>query len=126
VQPPAQDGNILIFTVGNIQYLLNGIAYNAVGVPFIDPATDRMMIPLRSLAEATGLDVDWDSATRSVYIYLPSGQTLVLPADQPLPGGMGMPMIVNDRVYIPLRYIMEVLGFAVEWDSANRAAIITW
>jgi len=123
--PPLPTMNTLIFTIGNIQYLLNDSARTSVGVPFIDPATDRMMIPLRTLSEALGVEVEWDSATRSAIIYLPTG-TLVIPVDEMLPDGMGSTMIVNDRAFIPLRFVMYAFNKTVEWDSANRAAVITW
>ena len=120
-----QPQNKLIFTVGNIEYLLNGNARISVGAPFIDVATDRMMIPLRTLSEALGVEVDWDSATRSAIVFLPAG-TLVIPVDEMLPDGMGSTILVNDRAFIPLRFVMYAFDATVEWDSANRAAIITW
>jgi len=123
--PPAATESRLVFTISNIQYMLNGNARTSVGVPFIDPATDRMMIPLRTLAEAMGVEVDWDSATRSAIVFLPTG-TLIIPADEMLPDGMGSAIIVSDRVFIPLRFVMYALNATVEWDSANRAAIISW
>jgi len=123
--PPLPSLNRLIFTVGNIQYVLNDNARTSVGEPFIDPTTDRMMIPLRTLTEAIGANVEWNSATRSAIIDLPTGQ-LILPVDEPLPDGMGIPMLVNDRAFIPLRFVMYAFNKTVEWDSANRAAIISW
>ena len=123
VPPPSV--NRLIFTIGHIEYLLNGQPRTGVGAPFIDPATDRMMIPLRTLAEALGVEVEWESATRSALVHLPTG-TLVIPADAMLPDGMGSAMIVNDRVFIPLRFVMYAFDADVQWDSANRAAVITW
>ena len=118
--------NTLIFTTGNIVYLRNQQAMqNAVAAPFIDPETDRMMVPLRTLAEALGIAVDWYDDTRSALIFLPDG-TIVLPVDEQLPDGMGMPMIVNDRTFIPLRFVMYAFGATVEWDGENYAAIIIW
>ncbi|MCL2286950.1 MAG: stalk domain-containing protein [Firmicutes bacterium] len=117
--------NTLIFTVGSLEYTLNDTRRISVGAPFIDTATDRMMIPLRTLSEALGLEVDWDSATRSAIIFLPAG-TLVIPVDEMLPDNMGTAIIVNDRAFIPLRFVMYAFEAAVEWDSANRAAHISW
>ena len=118
--------NRLIFTVGNLEYLLNGQPRTGLGAPFIDPATNRMMISLRTLAEAIGVEVEWDSATRSAILHLSTG-VLVVPVDEMLPNNMGSTMIVNNRVFVPLRFIMYyAFDAAVEWDSLNRAAIITW
>lgn len=35
------------------------------------------------------------------------------------------PQIINGRTMIPLRSIAEALGAKVEWDSQNRAVIVT-
>jgi len=123
--PPPASMNKLIFTVGRIEYLLNAQSRIGVGAPFIDPTSDRMMVPLRTLVEATGANVEWDSNARSAMLHLPTG-TLTLPVNAPLPDGMGMPMLVNDRAFVPLRFILYALNKTVEWDSANRAAVITW
>jgi len=125
--PPAPTllHNILIFTDGNNRYSLNARSSEAAGKPFIEPATGRMMIPLRSVSEALGVDVEWDSANRAAIIYLPTG-TLVLPINKMLPNNMGMPLIVGSRVFVPARFVMYAFNAHVEWDSANRAAIITW
>jgi len=122
--PPAQLSiNRLIFTKGTTQYLLNNQPRTSIGAPFIDPATNRMMIPLRTMAEATGATAEWCNDTRSALIHLPTG-TLTLPAGQQLLDGMGIPVMLNDRVFIPLRFVMYAFNATVEWDSANRAAII--
>ena len=106
--------------------MLGGQTFTSVGAPFIDPATDRMMIPLRTLAEATGATATWDDVNRTAIIGLPDGSQLILPMGQPLPDGMGMPMMVGDRVFVPLRFAMDAMGKTVIWDSVNRAGIITW
>jgi len=123
--PPVVTVNTLIFTVGSQLYLLNGQSRTGVGAAFIDHATDRMMVPLRTLAEALGVEVEWDSATRSALIHLPTG-TISIPADDMLPDGMGSTIIVSDRVFVPLRFVMYAFNATVEWDSANRAAVISW
>ena len=122
---PPQVVNRLIFTVGDARYSLNNRFYTAVGSPFIDPATNRMMVPLHTIAEATDTVVEWYDNTRSVIIYLPTG-VLMLPIYEPLPDGMGMPMMIDGRVFVPLRFVMDVLGKTVTWDSENRTGIIAW
>ena len=123
--PTPMQLNHLVFTVGNIEYLLNNDVRTSVGAPFIDPSTDRMMIPLRTLSEALDINVDWHSATRSAHIFLSTG-TLIIPADDMLPDGMGSTIIVEDRIIIPLRFVMYAFDATVEWDGPNRAAIISW
>jgi hypothetical protein len=114
----------IIFTADNPQFTVDGQQRTSQGTPFIDPATNRMMVPLRTLVEATGQTVEWDSANRAALIHLPTG-TLTIPAGELLPDGMGTVIIVGDRVFIPLRFVMYAFDATVEWDSANRGAIIT-
>jgi len=115
----------LIFTAGQINFLLDGETHTAVGAPFLDPATDRMMIPLRTVAEAIDANVRWDDDTRSAVIYLPD-EILTIPVDIPLPDGMGSTIIVYDRAFVPLRFVMEALDANAEWYEPNLQAIISF
>ena len=115
----------LIFTAGQVEFLFHGMPRTAVGAPFLDPATDRMMVPLRTVAESTGVEVRWDYDTRSAVIYLPD-ETLVIPVDIPLPDGMGSAMLVNDRTFVPLRFVMEAFGADAQWYEPNLQAIISF
>jgi len=115
----------LIFTVGQSEFLVHGISRQAVGVPFIDPATDRMMIPLRTLAESTGALVEWNDVTRSAEIHFDTG-LMVIPVNVVLGEGLGTAMLVNDRMFVPLRFVMEAMDAVVEWYEPNQQAIISW
>ena len=35
------------------------------------------------------------------------------------------PIILNDRTYVPVRYVAEMLGAMVEWDGTTQQIIIT-
>ena len=124
LSPPPPPNNV-IFTADRTSFILNGIEHESDIAPFIDPVTNRMMAPLRVIVEAFGYEVEWCSETRSALIHLPTGP-LRLPVGEPLPNDMGMPYIINGRMFVPLRFIMEAIGANVEWDSQNRAAIIYW
>ena len=84
-----------------------------------------MMVPLRTLSEALDIQVEWHDATRAAHILLPTG-TLTIPADEMLPEGMGAVIIANDRIFVPLRFVMYAFDADVRWDGDNSAAIITW
>lgn len=123
--PPPGISGALIFTVGTTEYTNLGIAAESVAAPFIDPETDRMMIPLRTVAESLGVAVDWCDDTASAIIFHPDG-TIILPIGGQLPDGMGATMLVNDRTFVPLRFVMYAFGATVEWDYVNRVAVIYW
>ena len=99
-----------------------GIQQTLEASPFIDD-DDRTMVPLRVIAEALDAEVRWSGSTRTVFITR-GGVELRLPIGEPLPGGMGTPVIVNDRTFVPLRYVSEVLGARVRWDGATRSVYL--
>ena len=101
--------------------------------PYLDSSTDRVYMPVRFVSEALGADVEWlqeqqnilinkektmilmHSGSRDVYV---DGQSYTL--DAPL-------RMVNGRNMIPLRFVSETLGAAVEWsaDSSGGRVDIT-
>jgi hypothetical protein len=59
-------------------------------------------VGFRAIAEAFGAEVNWDRATRSVIVTLPSGVTFTfVPADA---GAIN----VDGHIYVPLAYIASV------------------
>jgi len=113
----------LRFVIGSRTFSLNGISRTSDVAPFIDPDYDRAMLPLRVIAENLGAQVSWAYETRTVSIFSDTN-SLSLTIDEPLPNGMGVPVIRNDRTLVPLRYIAEILGAIVYWDEDNRAAYV--
>ena len=94
--------------------------------PFID-ANSRTMVPLRAVADAMKLTVNWDSNVReasfsngSKTIYFPIDNTSARTSDG---GAVQMDtaaVIVNDRTYAPIRYLAEYFGYEVGWDAATQ------
>jgi len=116
----------LRFLIGEATYTRNGATVTDPEglVPFIDPAYDRTMVPLRIIAEALDAKVSWVEETRTVVI-AKDADVLQLPIDAPLPNNMGMPTIVNDRTFVPLAYISIKLRAQVRWDGDAKAVYVT-
>ena len=91
--------------------------------PFIDPVYERTMVPFRVIAEALGADVAWDEATRTVSFIL-NGDEVSLVIDQPLPEGMGVPVIREDRTFVPVRFVAETLGAYIRWSAENAVVYV--
>jgi len=55
-----------VFAAGNpINVTIDGVAVNWIdATPYVD-ANNRTMVPLRSIGEAMGLDVDWDASDKT-------------------------------------------------------------
>ncbi|MCL2420865.1 MAG: copper amine oxidase N-terminal domain-containing protein, partial [Defluviitaleaceae bacterium] len=109
--------------IGETEFSVNGIVVESDLVPFIDPAYNRTMVPLRMVTEALGAQVNWIEEIRTVTIAA-NGQFLSLQVDVSLPDDMGTPMIVNDRTFVPIAYIAQTLGADVRWDGDNGAVYI--
>lgn len=92
---------------------------------------DRTMVPVRALAELIGATVGYDGATRSVTMTR-AGVTIVMTLDSTTAYRNGeafemdvAPCVIDERTYIPARYMAEFFGQTVEWDAAARVVRIT-
>jgi len=101
--------------LGSQTFEINGVSQVLEVAPFIDPATNRTMLPLRLIAETIGATVDWDEPTRTVQVTT-AAATLVIQLDTPLPDGMGNVILQDGRTFVPIRYIAENLGLSVDWN----------
>ena len=98
--------------------------------PYIDPATNRTLVPIRFVMETIEAEVDWYSPEQKVTITKADTKIelwinkiivrvngIQTATDQP-------PVLVQDRTMVPLRFFSEKLGYTVEWDPASRCASI--
>ena len=91
----------------------------------------RVLVPLRGIFEKMGAVVEWNAATRAVRAA--RGTTLVelqigsriarvdgraVTLDVP-------PMVVGGRTLVPLRFISESLGAAVDYRAESRTVLIS-
>ena len=86
--------------------------------PFI--SQDIVMLPLRPIAEVFGLGLEWVAETRTVMINA-ENETFSLVLDSPLPNNMGTPVNIEGHTFVPLGYVVEIVGSIVlfweEYDS---------
>ena len=115
--------HIMRLVIGQYAYTQNGINQVSDAAPFI--VDDRTMIPLRLIAEAMGANVNWDGSTQTATIT--QGTTIItLVIGQPLPNDLGIPIIRNERTFVPLRFVAEALGADIEWDGATQSIEVIW
>ncbi len=101
--------------------------------PFIE--NDRTLVPMRAIFEAVGAVVQWDDDDDTVHaIREKDGElslvSLQINSDTAFVNGeavlLDMPAkLVNDRTFVPLRFVVESLGEKVDWDGDNYSVIIT-
>lgn len=91
---------------------------------------DRVLVPMRSLFEAVGLTVGWDGETGTVTgeneetaITLKIGEKEALVSGQTVT--LDVPaVILNDRTYVPVRFVSESAGLYVEWIGAYKTVSV--
>jgi len=84
---------------------------------------NRTLVPIRAISEALGADVDWNNDTREVTLVADESLTFAIGE---LAVGMDVPaQIVNDRTFVPLRFISEFFGANVDWNEETQTVIIT-
>ena len=101
--------------VNNNKTITNDVAPVIVG--------DRTLVPIRVVTELLGGSAHWDNATRTVTLKI-DGKTMNMTIGKPIPGFGTSAVIMNDRTYVPVRYVMEKLGAEVEWIGATQQIII--
>ena len=111
---------ILRFPIGATNFTDNGVSYTLESAPFIQ--NDRTMVPLRVIGEALGAT---DLAHNAGVITFNIGsQAFTMTIGQELPDNMGIPVIVADRTFVPLAFIINEMGATARWDNEARAAYI--
>jgi hypothetical protein len=98
--------------------------------PFIDN-NGRTLVPLRFISEKMGAEVKWVAdenkiiikrTIKEIILAINSRQVIV---DGEVKGIDTVPIIVNSRTMVPLRFISEVLGCNITWDPEKKRIDIT-
>ena len=112
---------MITFTLGQRVWIFNGANLENDAAPFLSD-DNRTMVPVRVVAEAFGASVNWDNGNQTDYI-AKDGKTLILTVGKELPDNMGAPVLKDDRLFVPVRYIAENFGGEVGWDQS--AGVVT-
>jgi hypothetical protein len=114
-----------------IMVLIDGQELNLhelTGLPFI--LNNRVMVPLRAIAEKLDAELEWIPLPRSIRITKDERNIMVIidklyavvdGENVPLDAAAG---IFGGRTYVPLRFIGEAFGLTVRWDPERRAVIL--
>jgi len=98
---------------------------------------NRILVPLRAIAEALNLDVTWDDTTKSATFedkastkktVFSIGENKYIFVERETSKGVEIDtaaVISNDRIYAPARYLAEAFGYSVVWDENNSIVSIS-
>ncbi|AUG57289.1 copper amine oxidase N-terminal domain-containing protein [Acetivibrio saccincola] len=114
-----------------LRVVVNGSKINFPDAqPFIDE-NGRTQVPVRFVSEALGADVGWDGKTKTVTIEQGKNKiSLVVGKSEYTVNGKTMEMdttvlLLEDRTFVPVRFVSEGLGANVEWNASIRTVYIT-
>ncbi|MDD4664242.1 MAG: stalk domain-containing protein, partial [Caldisericia bacterium] len=110
--------------------------------PFLNAKVNRVFAPIRVVVEAIDGTVEW-VATEQKVIIQKEDMELILIIDTPYaflngnkiwidainennPVHPVVPTIVGGRVFLPLRFIGENVGFMVEWEPNTQGIVLTY
>ena len=126
---------ILKLQIGNKVMLVNDTPLEIDVPPTI--VEGRTLLPIRWVAEPLGAEVGWDGKERKVTVSL-NDTTIELWIGKPLARVNGIekpidpnnprvvPMIINGRTMLPVRFVAENLGADVLWDGATKTVTIIY
>lgn len=125
----------VVLTVCSVSNSFAGIGIKVNNQPLKGEAqpqivNGRTLVPVRTIFEALGANVDWDSDTKTIkakkdnisvvmvisqdYITV-NGETVDMDASA---------MIMGGRTYAPARYVAEAFDYSVDWDSKSKTVLI--
>lgn len=108
---------------------LQFVSNSQTGIPFINPDS-HLMMPVKKTMEAMGATVTYTPETETVRVEKNSrvmiinlrSNTLLIdnkPIDMET-----TPLIKKERVYLPVRYLMEPFGYEVKWLNGSRTVLM--
>lgn len=125
-----EDENVnVLMTLDSEWAMINSEPFKLEQAPII--IGGRTMVPLRFITEALGLVITWEAETRSVLVEKEEVLIrLFIDSHKAEVGGKTIevevpPTILNGRTLVPVRFVSEVLGYAVGWEARTSEVTIT-
>jgi len=123
---------VVILTIGKKEAVVDGKTIFMDVAPYIDPTTNRTLVPLRFISEVFGGEVAWDAQNKTITISI-RGKSIILQVGNlnALVDGTFVkleqpPIIKEGRTMVPLRFVSESLGAQVGWDNTSKTITIVF
>ena len=117
VEMLVEESTLFQLDIRDFIYSVNGALYQLEQVDLIN---NHAMVPLRFVAESLGASVGWIDEIRTITIEI-CDISVSLQVDTPLPNGMGLPLIIDGRTFVPIDYVAFILDIEVRWDEDTQA-----
>lgn len=86
---------------------------------------ERTMVPIRAVVESMGGRVEWDNESQTISICREDNTVeLTINSEKAYINGEeyildAVPVIINSRTFLPVRFVSEGLGFDVGWNEGQ-------
>lgn len=126
------------FAQGDLYLAVDGKKVETDAPCFIE--NNRTLVPVRFIGESLGYNVTWDAGARRVTITNAKADAAAVKIELTIDSNKALvydaageskevaletaAQITKNRTFVPVRFIGESFGTAVDWDAANRVVII--
>ena len=100
---------------------VNDKSYEKDAAPVI--MNDRTLVPIRFVTESLGGEVKWNAETKEVTLVI-DGKEIKMTIGKNLEKYGVAPEIINDRTYVPIRFVADELGSEVNWNEETKEITI--
>lgn len=129
---PDVEKTVITMQIDNPKMTING-AEQAIDAEGTTPVVvnDRTLLPVRAFVEGIGGTVNWDEETQTATLtYNGDEIRLTINSTTAYLNNEAKtldvtPVIINDRTMLPIRFIAESFGFAVDWTQETQTVTIT-
>ncbi len=116
-----EEPTVITMQIGNTDVTVNEKTITNDVAPVI--RNDRTLVPIRVVTETLGGTVDWDDATKTVTLNI-DGKEIKMTIGVVLEKYGVAPTIIDDRTYVPIRFVAEELGAEVQWNEETKVVTI--
>ena len=116
-----EEKTVITMQIGNTDVTVNEDVIKNDVAPVI--RNDRTLVPIRIATETLGGKVDWNDATKEVTLNI-DGKEIKMTIGVILEKYGVAPEIINDRTYVPIRFVAEELGAEVQWNEETKTVTI--
>ena len=109
----------VVMSIGSTKYVVNNNIITGDAAPYVD-SNWRTMVPIRALAEAFDAEVNWNGDKNTVTINFDGDTQIVMTVGEKTYSVNAVdaemdtePVNNGSRVYVPIRFAAEDLGFSV-------------
>ena len=117
-----KEPTVITMQIGNTNVSVNEKVFTNDVAPII--RNNRTLVPIRVVTETLGGKVDWNDATKEVTLNI-DGKEIKMTIGVILEKYGVAPEIINDRTYVPIRFVAEELGADVQWNEETKTVTIT-